>query len=89
VRGNGGNGETITNFMSDLFSDDGNGILQFQDGSTASTSAQWAELDAALANAPQPAPSPASAPAPYSVPAKHASHRRAGLPCVRAGIPGA
>ena len=61
--------ETITNFMSDLFSDDGDGILQFQDGTTALTSAQWSELDAALARAPHPAPSPASSPAPPPVPA--------------------
>jgi hypothetical protein len=50
--------------MSDLFSDGGDGILQFQDGTPALTSAQWSELDAALAKAPHPAPGspPASSP---------------------------
>ena len=55
--------------MSDLFNDGGDGILQFQDGTTDLTSAQWSELDTALAKAPQPAPSPASSPAPSPVPA--------------------
>jgi hypothetical protein len=66
---NGQSYETITDFMSDLFSDGGDGILQFQDGTTALTSAQWSELDAALAKAPHPAPSPAGSPAPPPVPA--------------------
>jgi hypothetical protein len=66
---NGQGYETITDFMSDLFSDGGDGILQFQDGTPALTSAQWSELDAALAKAPHPAPSPASSPAPLPVPA--------------------
>jgi hypothetical protein len=66
---NGQSYETITDFMSHLFSDGGDGILQFQDGTTALTSAQWSELDAALARAPHPAPSPASSPAPPPVPA--------------------
>jgi hypothetical protein len=64
---NGGSYETITNFISDLFSDGGDGILQFQDGTPALTSARWSELDAALATAPQPAASPASSPASSSV----------------------
>jgi hypothetical protein len=54
---NGGSFETITDFMTDLFSDGGDGILQFQDGTTALTSAQWSELDTALAKGPQPAAS--------------------------------
>jgi hypothetical protein len=67
---NGGSYETITGFMADLFSDGGDGILQFQDDGTAAlTSAQWSELDTALAKAPQPAASPASSPAPSPVPA--------------------
>jgi hypothetical protein len=64
----GGNYETITDFMADLFSDGGDGILQFQDGTTALTSAQWSELDAALTKAPQPAAPAASSPAPSPVP---------------------
>ena len=66
---NGQSYETITDFMSDLFSDGGDGIFQFQDGTTALTCAQWSEIDAALAKAPHPAPSPASSPAPPPVPA--------------------
>jgi hypothetical protein len=66
---NGGSYETVTDFMADLFSDGGDGILQFQDGTTALTSAQWSELDTALAKAPQLAASPASSPAPSPVPA--------------------
>ena len=58
---NGGGYQTITDFMADLFSNGGGGILQFQDdGTTALSSAQWSELDAALAGAPHPDPSPAS-----------------------------
>jgi hypothetical protein len=66
---NGGSYETITNFMADLFSNGGDGILQFQDGTVSLTSAQWSELDAALAKAPQPAASPASSPASSPAPA--------------------
>jgi hypothetical protein len=66
---NGGSYETITDFMSDLFSNGGDGILQFQDGTTGLTSAQWSELDAALDRAPQQAASPASSPGPSPVPA--------------------
>ena len=44
------------------------GILQFQDGTPALTSAQWTELDAALAKAPNPAPATASSPAPSPAP---------------------
>ncbi len=61
---NGGSYQTITGFIADLFADGGDGILQFQDGTPALTSAQWTELDAALAKAPNPAPTPASSPAP-------------------------
>jgi hypothetical protein len=64
---NGGSYQTITNFISDLFSD--GGILQLQGGTTALTSAQWSELDAALAKAPHPASTPASLPAPSPTPA--------------------
>ena len=56
--------ETITAFISDLFKDGGDGVLQFQDGTPALTSAQWTELDAALAKAPSPSPAPASPAAP-------------------------
>jgi len=66
---NGGSYQTITTFMADLFSAGGDGILQFQDGTTALTSAQWTELDAALAKAPQPTASPASSPTPAPTPA--------------------
>jgi hypothetical protein len=55
--------QTITSFISDLFANGGDGILQFQDGTPALTSAQWTELDRALAKAPQSASSPASPPA--------------------------
>jgi hypothetical protein len=65
---NGQGYETITGFISDLFKDGGDGILQFQDGTPALTSAQWTELDAALAKAPAPASSPAPSPAPTSTP---------------------
>jgi hypothetical protein len=69
---NGGSSyQTITSFIADLFSAGGDGILQFQDGTPALTSAQWTELDAALAKAPHPAaslPSP-PAPSPASTPA--------------------
>jgi hypothetical protein len=60
---NGGSYQTITSFIADLFADGGDGILQFQDGTPALTSAQWTELDAALAKAPNPAP-PARPPRP-------------------------
>jgi hypothetical protein len=66
---NGGGYQTITGFMADLFSDGGDGILQFQDATTALTSAQWSELDAALVGAPHPDPSLASSPALPSTPA--------------------
>jgi hypothetical protein len=54
--------QTITSFIADLFKDGGDGVLQFQDGTPALTSAQWSELDAALTKAPHPASPPASAP---------------------------
>jgi hypothetical protein len=57
---NGGGYQTIADFITDLFADGGDGILQFQDGTPALTSAQWTELDAALAKAPSPSPAPAS-----------------------------
>jgi hypothetical protein len=70
--------ETISGFMSDLFKDGGDGILQFQDGTPALTTAQWTELGAALVRAPHPAPAsppassppspPASSPTPASTP---------------------
>ena len=59
----GGGYQSITDFMSDLFSNGGDGILQYQDGTPALTSAQWSELDTALSRAPHPAPSAASPPA--------------------------
>jgi hypothetical protein len=67
----GGSYQSITGFMSALFKDGGDGILQFQDGTPALSAGQWSELDTALAKAPHPAapaagppsPSPASAPA--------------------------
>jgi hypothetical protein len=64
---NGQSYETISGFMSDLFKDGGDGILQFQDRTPALTGAQWTELDAALAKAPHPAaaaPSASSSPSP-------------------------
>ena len=42
--------ESLPGFISDLCSNGGDGVLQFQDGSTALTSAQWTQLDAALAS---------------------------------------
>jgi hypothetical protein len=67
---NGGGYQTITSFIADLFQAGGDGILQYQDGTPALTSAQWSELDAALAKAPHPAPAspPASSPTPASTP---------------------
>jgi hypothetical protein len=64
----GGSYQSITAFIADLFADGGDGILQFQDGTPALTSAQWTELDAALAKAPNPAPAPASSPVPSPAP---------------------
>ncbi|HET9972567.1 MAG TPA: hypothetical protein VFQ68_30325 [Streptosporangiaceae bacterium] len=64
----GGSYQSITGFIADLFADGGDGILQFQDGTPALTSAQWTELDAALAKAPNAAPAPASSPAPSLAP---------------------
>jgi hypothetical protein len=69
--------------MSDLFNNGGDGILQFQDGTTALTSAQWSELDAALAKAPRPAPSPANSPASSPVPAS--TPATGNRPAVRTG----
>jgi len=74
----GGGYQTITDFISAMLKDGGDGVLQFQDGTPALTSAQWTELDAALAKAPSPSPalasptasSPASPPASPSVPAR-------------------
>jgi hypothetical protein len=42
--------ETIPKFISDLCSNGGDGILQFQDGSPALSSNQWTQLDKALAS---------------------------------------
>ena len=71
---NGGGYQSITAFMSDLFSDGGDGVLQYQDGTTALTSAQWSELDTALSKAPSPAPPAAGTPTPApSVPSQPAS----------------
>jgi len=53
----------------DLFQAGGDGILQYQDGTPALTSAQWTELDTALARAPHPAPASPPAPSPPSPPA--------------------
>lgn len=67
---NGQSYETITNFVSDLFSNGGDGVLQYQDKTPALNSSQWTELDAALAKAPHPAPaSPPAAGTPASPPA--------------------
>ena len=48
----GGSGyETIPNFISDLCSDGGDGVLEWEDdGAPAMTSTQWTELDNALAS---------------------------------------
>jgi hypothetical protein len=69
---NGGSYQTITGFIADLFADGGDGILQFQDGTPTLTSAEWTELDRALAKAPNPATasSPAPSPSPTSIPAE-------------------
>jgi beta-mannanase len=66
---NGGGYQTITSFIVDLFQAGGDGILQYQDGTPALTSAQWTELDTALARAPHPAPASPPAPSPPSPPA--------------------
>ena len=42
--------ESLSGFVSDLCSDGGDGLLQFQDGTAALTSKQWTELDSALAS---------------------------------------
>lgn len=42
--------ETIPNFISDLCSSGGDGVLQFQDGTAALSSTQWTQLDNALAS---------------------------------------
>ena len=68
--------EAISGFMSDLFKNEGDGILQFQDGTPALTSAQWTELDAALAKAPHPAPASPPASSPPSPPASPRSPGR-------------
>ena len=75
---NGGGYQSITAFIADLFADGGDGILQFQDGTPALTSAQWTELDAALAKAPNPAPAPASSARPVPGPDEHPSRRHPG-----------
>lgn len=41
--------ESVSGFISDLCSDGGDGILQFQDGTPALSSSQWTQLDSALA----------------------------------------
>ena len=41
--------ESLPDFVSDLCSNGGDGVLQFQDGTTALTGTQWTELDNALA----------------------------------------
>lgn len=41
--------ESLPAFISDLCSNGGDGVLQFQDGTPALSSAQWSELDTALA----------------------------------------
>ena len=70
--------------MADLFASGGDGILQFQDGTAALTSAQWSELNATLAKAPQqPTPtdnSPAPTTAPASTPAANRPSARPGRP---------
>ena len=71
---NGGGYQSITSFIADLFQDGGDGVLQYQDGTTALTSAQWSELDTALSKAPSPAPPAAGTPTPApSVPSQPAS----------------
>jgi hypothetical protein len=75
---NGGGYQSITSFIAELFQAGGDGVLQYQDGTPSLTSAQWSELDAALARAPHPAPAspptasppspPASSPTPASTP---------------------
>ena len=69
--------ETISGFMSDLFKDGGDGVLQFQDGTPALNSGQWTELDGALAKAPHPA---APAAGPPSRQARQPRHRRRRAP---------
>jgi hypothetical protein len=76
----GGRYETITGFIADLFADGGDGILQFQDGTPALTSAQWSELDTAIAKAPHQAPSTASPLAPSTASPPAASPTPAGTP---------
>jgi hypothetical protein len=64
----GGSGyQSISGFVSDLCSSGGDGLLQYQDGTPDMTSAQWGELDNALAadcggggGGPTPTPTPSS-----------------------------
>lgn len=42
--------QSIAGFVSDLCSDGGDGLLEFEDGTPAMTDAQWSELDQALAS---------------------------------------
>jgi hypothetical protein len=87
----GGGYQTITGFIADLFADGGDGILQFQDGTPALTGAQWTELDAALAKAPNPAPatvgSPSPSPAPTSTPAEGTPAPAAATPAQPSPLP--
>jgi len=42
--------ESISGFIKDLFADGGSGVLEFEEGGLPSmSSAQWSELDTALA----------------------------------------
>lgn len=47
-----GSYESIPNFIHDLFANGGDGILEWEDGAPKMSSAQWAQLDAALAAYP-------------------------------------
>jgi hypothetical protein len=81
--------ETIPDFISDLCSDGGDGVLQFQDGTPALSSTQWTELDDALASdcsssggspTPSPSPSPTPSPSPSPTPGSCATAAPATAP---------
>jgi hypothetical protein len=50
--------ESIPAFISDMKADGGSGVLQFQDGTPALTTAQWSALDTALGSTSPPPPPP-------------------------------
>jgi hypothetical protein len=60
----GGGYQSISGFISDLCSNGGDGVLEWEDGTPAMSSAQWTELDDALAGYCASSVSPPSSSAP-------------------------